>query len=120
MVGAAKEAAKIVVEVAKAGDDPNAGDAASYRAALPSPIVGSIEVSDSLGPEEAAPHIIALLRSWTPDSDPELEELLKETPKPDTPAVRSPTPERPLTPEAARIMVEAANEPTMDREDVVD
>ena len=112
--GAAKVAARIVVKSAEAGDDSDAGDSASYRAALPSPIVGSIEESDSLGPEEAAPHRAALLRSGTPDLDPELEEFLSNTPEPDTPSVRSPT----LG--AARIPVEAANEPIENMEAVVD
>ena len=70
------------VEAAEAGDAPDAGD--------------------------AAPNKAALLRSWNPNSDPELEELPRDTPKPGTPPVRSPTPERPLTPGAARIKVEAS------------
>ena len=98
--GAAKVAARIVVKSAEAGDDSDAGVSASYRAALPSPIVGSIEERDILGPEEAASHRTTFLRSWTPDSYPEWEKQLRDNPEPDTPSVYSPTsiPERPLTP----------------------
>ena len=119
--GAAKVGARIVIEAAEAGDDPDR-DNAPYGAALPSPIVDSIEERDSLGPEQAAPHRAAVLRSWTPDSDPELEKLLRDTPEPDTPPVYSPTPipERPLTPGAVRIPVKASNEPAENMEAVFD
>jgi len=60
----------------EAGEDPDAGDADPYRAALHSPIVGSIKGTDSLGPEEADLHKASLRRSWTPYLDPELKELL--------------------------------------------
>ena len=76
--------------------------------------IGLIEERDSLDPEEAAPHKAALLRSWTLDSHPELEKLLR-----DTPPVHSPTPEKPSPPGAARIPVEAANEPAENMEAVV-
>ena len=39
----------------------------------------------------------------TADSDSELGGLLRESPEPCTPPIRSPTPESPLTPGAARI-----------------
>ena len=52
--------------------------------------------------------------------DSELEELLRDTPEPCTPLVCSPTPKRPFTLGAARITVEAANEPAVNVEAVVD
>ena len=36
----------------------------------------------NLGPGEAAPHLAVLCRPWTQDSDPEIEDLLKDTPEP--------------------------------------
>ena len=98
--GATKVGARIVVETAIEGDDPDAWDTAPYISAPPSPIVGSIEERDILGPEEAASHRTTFLRSWTPDSYPEWEKQLRDNPEPDTPSVYSPTsiPERPLTP----------------------
>ena len=52
--------------------------------------------------------------------DPELEELLRDTPETCTPPVCSLTQERPLTSGAARITVEAANETEVNMEDFVD
>ena len=50
----------------------------------------------------------------------ELEEHLRETPKPGTPPVPSPDPDRPLTPGAARITTEAVNRSAEDIEAYVD
>ena len=57
------------------------------------------------------------IQQKTPDSDPEIEDLLRGTPELQ---VRSPTPDRPLTPGAARITVEAANEPAVNMKAVVE
>lgn len=54
------------------------------------------------------------------DSDSKLEELLRDTPEPGTPLVPPPDLESPLTPGAARITLEAANESAEDMEAVVD
>ena len=54
-------------------------------------------------------------RSWTPDSDPEIKDLLRDTPEHSTPSVRSSTPDRLFTPGAARITIEAANEAVVER-----
>ena len=91
------DTAPSVDEGAEAGDDPDAGDAAPYRAALHSPTVGSTKGGDGPGPIEATPHNAALLRPWTPDLDPELNERLRDTAESCTSPFRSPTPERPLT-----------------------
>ena len=56
----------------------------------------------------------------TQDSDSEIEDLLRNTPKPCTPPICSPTLGRLLTPDAARITLEAANEPTVNVESVVE
>ena len=105
-----------IVGAAKATQTPGASQVAQEAAenAVEASQIGSIEERDSLDPEEAAPHKAALLRSWTLDSHPELEELLR-----DTPPVHSPTPEKPSPPGAARIPVEAANEPAEIMEAVV-
>ena len=122
VVSPAKEADENAVEApqivgaAKARQTPGAYQVAQEAAenAVEASQIGSIEERDSLDPEEAAPHKAALLRSWTLDSHPELEELLR-----DTPPVHSPTPEKPSPPGAARIPVEAANEPAENMEAVV-
>ena len=111
----AKEAPQIV-GAAKATQTSGASQVAQEAAenAVEASQIGLIEERDSLDPEEAAPHKAALLRSWTLDSHPEMEELLR-----DTPPVHSPTPEKPSPPGAARIPVEAANEPAENMEAVV-
>ena len=76
-----------VVESAARRENLSFGDATPDRAALHGPIVGSTEGGDSLSPEEAAPYRAALNRPWTPDSDPVMEELLRDTPEPCTPPV---------------------------------
>ena len=99
-----------VVESAAKRGNLGSGEADPYRVALHNPIVGSTEGGDSLGPGEADPHRAALSRPWIPDSDLEIEDLLRDTPEPCTPPVLSPAPEKPFTPGAARITVEATNE----------
>ena len=57
------------------------------------------------------------------DSNPELEELLRDTPEPSTPPVQSPSPPPPgplLAPGAAKIAEEASHGTTEDLEAVVD
>ena len=73
-------------------------------------------------PEEAASlrDRAALYRPWTPDIDAEIEELLRDTPEPDTPPVLSPTQEGTLNPGAARISIGAAKKPAEKMESVVD
>jgi len=95
-----------VVSSAEEKDDPEAGNAALGRAALHRPV---IEVGG-----KNAHHSAALPRPWTPDSDTEIEDLLRCTPEPRTPPVCSP--DRTLFPGAARITVEAANEPAVNVE----
>ena len=109
-----------VVNPAEEKDDPDARDAALCQAALYSPIAGSTEVEDSLGQGEADPHRAVLLRPWTPDSDPEIEDLLRDTTESCNSPVCSPTPERPLTPRAAKITVEAANKQVVNARAVVE
>jgi hypothetical protein len=54
------------------------------------------------------------------DPDSLLEELLRDSPEPDTPPVRSPTTESPLTPRAARVNPGAVEEPAISLDAVVD
>ena len=94
--------------VGSAEDEPDAGDADLGQAALPRTVI-------NVGGENA-PHSAALPRPWTQDSDPEIEDLLRCTPEPRYPPVCFP--DRTLTPGAARITVEAANEPAVNVEAV--
>ena len=109
-----------VVESAARRGNLGSGEADPYRVALHNPIVGSTEGGDSQGLGKAAPYRAALCRLWIPYSDPEIEDHLRDTPEPRTPPVRSLTPERPLTPGAARIAVEAVNGPVVNVEAVVE
>ena len=73
-----------------------------------------------MGPGETSPHSAALRRPWTPDSDPEIEDFLRDTPEACTSSFCSPTLDRPLSPGAARRTIEAANEPAVNVEAVVE
>ena len=81
-------------------------------------LVGPTEGGNNPCSGEAASHRdrAALCRPWTPD----IEKLLRDTPEPGTPLVRSLTPERTLTPGATRIPIEAAKKPAEDMDAVVD
>ena len=78
-------------------------------------IVGSKEGGDSLGPGKSSPNSAAICIPMTPGSNPVIKDLLRDTPEPCTP-----NPEIPLTPRASRITVEAANEPAVNVEDVIE
>ena len=91
------------------------GEAAPHTLAPQSPIVGSKEGGDSLGPGKSSPNSAAICIPMTPGSNPVIKDLLRDTPEPCTP-----NPEIPLTPRASRITVEAANEPAVNVEDVVE